>query len=103
MFDFRFFLYFFDCFSAVFCTFAPMKTDKRKIVFIVNPISGTKSKEGLPQLIEKTLDAEKFEWSIVKTEYAGHAAEIVPYLKHGKQGAKRAYAHRNALQLPYSN
>lgn len=53
-----------------------MKTDKRKIVFIVNPISGTKSKEGLPQLIEKTLDAEKFEWSIVKTEYAGHAAEI---------------------------
>jgi len=53
-----------------------MKTDKKEIVFIVNPISGTKSKDGLNKLIESTLDAEKFSWRIVKTEYAGHAAEI---------------------------
>ena len=53
-----------------------MKTNKKEIVFIVNPISGTKSKDGLAKLVEKTLDADRFNWKIVKTEYAGHAAEI---------------------------
>ena len=33
----------------------------KKIAFIINPKSGTKSKESLPDLIEKNLDKEKFE------------------------------------------
>lgn len=53
-----------------------MQTAKRKIVFIVNPISGTKSKEGLKPLIEEVIDPKRFEWHIARTEYAGHASVI---------------------------
>ena len=48
----------------------------KKITFILNPISGTPSKEEIPKLIEKTLDHDLYEPRIVFTEYAGHAAEI---------------------------
>ena len=48
----------------------------KKITFILNPISGTHSKEEIPELIEKTLDHDLYEHRIVFTEYAGHAAEI---------------------------
>ena len=50
--------------------------EKKKITFILNPISGTQSKEEIPELIESTLDKERFEPEIIFTEYAGHAAEI---------------------------
>ena len=53
-----------------------MELKKRKIVFIVNPISGTKSKEGLPDLIAKTLDSDRYDWQLARTEYAGHATVI---------------------------
>lgn len=55
--------------------------DKKRIVFILNPISGTTSKAGVPELIEKYLDHEKFDYDIRKTEYAGHASEIANELK----------------------
>ena len=50
--------------------------EKRKITFIINPISGTHSKDEIPQMIADTLDAEMFDYKIRLTEYAGHAAEI---------------------------
>ena len=49
---------------------------KQKVSFIINPISGTHSKDEIPQLIDSTLNHEKFEYVNVFTEYAGHAAEI---------------------------
>lgn len=49
---------------------------KKNIVFIMNPISGTVKKAGIPALIEKHLDKEKFAFSIECTEHAGHATEI---------------------------
>ena len=49
---------------------------KKKIVFIINPISGTHSKEGIPALIESGLDRERFDYEIRFTEYAGHATEM---------------------------
>ena len=49
---------------------------KKKIVFIMNPISGTSDKKDIPYLIEELLDKEQFDYSIRKTEYAGHAYEI---------------------------
>lgn len=55
--------------------------EKKRIVFIMNPISGTVSKAGIPELIEKHLDHNKFEYEIQATEYAGHAAEIASGLK----------------------
>ena len=53
-----------------------MNSKKSTITFIVNPISGTRSKEALPGLIAATLDDSRFEWRILYTEYAGHASEL---------------------------
>lgn len=51
--------------------------DKRtKIVFIVNPISGTSNKQHIIDLIPEHLDSCRFEWTIWQTEYCGHAAEL---------------------------
>ena len=49
---------------------------KQKIVFIMNPISGTTNKAGIPEQIESTLDKDKFDYEICMTEHAGHATEI---------------------------
>lgn len=46
---------------------------KRKVRFIVNPISGVGKKNALPKLIEDTLDHSLFEYDIAYTEYAAHA------------------------------
>ena len=53
-----------------------MKANKKSVVFLVNPISGTHSKKELPELIESVLDKELFDYRILYTEYAGHAAEM---------------------------
>ena len=51
-------------------------SQKRTITFIINPISGTHSKDAMPELIQQTIDAEKFDVDVRLTEYAGHASEI---------------------------
>ena len=53
-----------------------MKNEKRSITFIVNPISGTKSKEALAGLVDQHIDPSLYDCRIIKTEYAGHASEI---------------------------
>ena len=58
--------------------------EKKTITFILNPISGTHSKEEIPHLIEQTLDRELYDYSIRFTEYAGHAAEIARQLAEEK-------------------
>ena len=50
--------------------------NKKKIIFILNPISGTVSKAGIPGLIEERLAKEKFDCRIAETKYAGHATEL---------------------------
>lgn len=49
---------------------------KKRIIFVVNPISGTNGKEAILQLIENVLDHSRYEYTIRKTQYAGHATEI---------------------------
>ncbi len=49
---------------------------KKEIIFIINPISGTRSKDEIPRIIESVLDAELFIPELRFTEYAGHASEI---------------------------
>lgn len=49
---------------------------KKTITFILNPISGTASKAGVPELIGRTIDKDLFDYDIVFTERAGHATEI---------------------------
>ena len=48
----------------------------KRIVFIMNPISGTQNKAGIPELIEKMIDHDQFSYELRMTEYAGHASEI---------------------------
>jgi len=58
-------------------TFALNNHDmKRHVLFIMNPISGTGSKAGIPDIIEAHLDRERFDYDIKVTEYANHAAEL---------------------------
>ena len=49
---------------------------RKNIVFIMNPISGTVKKAGIPEIIAETLDRERFDYRIAYTEYAGHAEVI---------------------------
>ncbi|WP_300729423.1 diacylglycerol kinase family protein [uncultured Bacteroides sp.] len=51
-------------------------SSKKHIVFIVNPISGTHNKEAILRLIEERLDRVKYDFSICRTQYAGHAFEL---------------------------
>ena len=48
----------------------------KRIVFIMNPISGTQNKAGIPELIEKTINHDLFSYELRMTEHAGHASEI---------------------------
>ena len=59
---------------------------KKKILFVVNPISGTLDKGAIPSLVEKYLNKDLFDYDIRFTEYAGHASEMA------KQAADDGYA-----------
>lgn len=50
--------------------------DKKRIVFILNPISGAKSKKQVPQVIDECIDKEMYEYVIEETKRAGHATEV---------------------------
>lgn len=49
---------------------------KKKIWFIINPISGVRRKDNIPALIQEHLDQDKFSYEIKFTEYKGHAIEL---------------------------
>lgn len=46
---------------------------KQKIRFIINPISGKKHKDHLPEQIEAHLNLSQFDYEVTMSEYAGHA------------------------------
>ena len=49
---------------------------KKQITFVINPISGTHSKDDVPQIIDERLDTSLYDHEVRYTEHAGHAAEI---------------------------
>lgn len=51
-------------------------TSKKNILFIVNPISGTLRKSGIPKIIDKYIDKNLYDCSILETRYGGHAFEL---------------------------
>lgn len=73
-------------FSDICITFASWKTsiaitlcmneNKKKITFIINPISGTQSKEQILKWLDEKLDKERYIQEVLYTERAGHAVEI---------------------------
>jgi diacylglycerol kinase (ATP) len=50
---------------------------KEKILFLINPNSGTKHKGELPKLIHKLIDSNHFEVEIIETQFKGEATELV--------------------------
>lgn len=56
-------------------------TEKKSLSFIMNPISGTVKKSGIPDLIAETIDKNRFDYQIIETEYAGHAEKIAKEAK----------------------
>ena len=48
----------------------------KNIAFIVNPVSGTKTKNRITKLIRELLNKELFSPTVVTTEYAGHAKQL---------------------------
>ncbi len=48
----------------------------RHITFIINPKSGTQSKDEIPDLIEDLIDHTCFKYEVCFTQYAGNAAEL---------------------------
>ena len=50
--------------------------ENKKIVFIVNPISGVGKKDQLPEIVDTDIDHSVNEVEIVYTEHPGHAFEI---------------------------
>lgn len=57
----------------------------KNIAFIVNPVSGTKTKNRITKLIRELLNKELFSPTVVTTEYAGHATQL------GQQFALEGY------------
>lgn len=51
-------------------------TDKKTLLAIINPISGTTKKEYVPELLDKLIDKERFTLSVRFTQRAGHATEL---------------------------
>lgn len=54
---------------------------KKRIVFIINLVSGTSDKASIPKFINEYLDKNKFDHEIAITRYAGHASEIATKAK----------------------
>ena len=50
--------------------------EMKNIAFVVNPISGTKTKSRVAKLIRELLDKQQFAPTVVTTEYAGHATQL---------------------------
>ena len=49
---------------------------KKKIVFIVNPVSGTGKQKGIEITIQKRIDLKQYNYEIFYTTHKGHATEI---------------------------
>lgn len=58
---------------------------KKKLLYIVNPISGTQRKHEIAELAQRYTDKDKFDVEIASTQYAGHATLIA------EQAAKDGY------------
>ena len=55
----------------------PQSFVKEKILFLINPISGTKHKNHLPGMIKELTDTAIFDAEVIITKYKGEATEIV--------------------------
>ncbi|MBO4646273.1 MAG: diacylglycerol kinase family lipid kinase [Bacteroidales bacterium] len=50
--------------------------EKRRILFIINPISGTRHSDNIERIARTTLDPTRFDMEFQMTRYKGHGAEL---------------------------
>ena len=50
--------------------------DKKRILFIVNPVSGLGKQKGLEGLLSERIDKDRFVYQVVYTDCQGHATEL---------------------------
>ena len=50
---------------------------KEKILFVINPVSGGKSKDNIPDLIKQKFDDNEYDVKIIVTQSAGEATQLV--------------------------
>lgn len=55
---------------------------KKRILYIVNPHSGTGKKHSLTSLIKEKTDSNIYDYAIANTAYAGHATHLAEMAKH---------------------
>lgn len=53
-----------------------MEAAKKKVMFVINPISGVYKKKNVPEKIARYIDYVQYDYSIRFTQYAGHATLI---------------------------
>jgi len=63
---------------------------KEKILFVINPVSGNKSKDNIPDLIKQTFNENEYDAKIVFTQFAGEATQLVK--KHVNKGFNKIVA-----------
>ncbi|MGD9995272.1 MAG: diacylglycerol kinase family protein [Salinivirgaceae bacterium] len=47
--------------------------NKKRVLFIINPISGTGKQEGFPEVLNAAIDRQLYDFDMVFSEYRGHA------------------------------
>ncbi len=57
-------------------------SEKIKILFLINPISGVGKKKIIPKCIDKYLNKNKFDYQIEYTQYRHHAHQLASENKH---------------------
>lgn len=63
---------------------------KENILFVINPVSGKKSKDFIPGLIKQTFDEDQYNTKIIYTSFSGEATQIVK--QYFNQGYKKIVA-----------
>ncbi len=58
---------------------------KRRIRFVLNPVSGIGKQKKIPALISRLIDPELFEYELLHTKAAGHAVELA------REAAEKGY------------
>ena len=59
-----------------------MDDNKKKIAFIINPISGTQGKEHILKWLDEKLDKNRYMPEVIYTEWAGHAVDWYTPKRH---------------------
>jgi len=62
-----------------------MSDQKQRLLFIINPFAGFRSKDRIPKLIDTIIPKETYICDMKYTEYAGHASELAA------EGVKQRY------------